>query len=88
MKFFLEGFLLLMATLVHAEGKYEATEEETRQRQQVEALRQYERSGHRETFGGQYEHPGNARQRSISSDPPDSDDNFQRQLKQYDWQKR
>ncbi|MDR5170691.1 hypothetical protein IHQ56_02560 [Methylobacillus flagellatus] len=78
--------LLAVAMLAHADT-IDESKEEARQRQQVEAIRQYERSGHREPFGGERERLGNPPQ-PIPNDAYEDGSQLQPQRKQYDWQKR
>lgn len=81
------AFAVLMVTMLAQAEQVNESTEEARQRQQVEAIRQYERSGHREPLGGNRERLGNPLQ-PIPDDSYEDERRFQPQRKPYDWQKR
>ncbi|MCB5186755.1 hypothetical protein LG200_01905 [Methylobacillus caricis] len=89
MKLVIIFMLAVISTLAQA-GHINDPREEALQRQQVESIRQYDRSGHREPLGGYNGRLGDTPQRPITNDTDENEKTNQAKPydNQYDWQKR
>ncbi|MCB5184026.1 hypothetical protein LG201_02280 [Methylobacillus gramineus] len=79
--------LLTISSLAHAESSNES-KQQTRERQQVESIRQYDRSGHREPLNTYQDRPMDLAPRPINNDRDENLNQSKPYDKKYDWQQR